>query len=141
MTFRRTLLAVVLLAFMLPPVADAQQRDLPKPPSKDPIKEQGPLESVLYQKERLQEYRREVERLRRLREMEAWDNQRRIVKREVLNVQCTWKRSSGKTVTKVFKRRVAPSCKEAIAELGRDLGGSLSADCTCTGTSPTADTP
>ncbi len=141
MTFSRTLLAVVLLALMLPHAAGAQQRSLPKPPSKDPDRSQGALESVIYQKERLEEYLREVKRARRLREMETWDNQRRIVRREVLNVHCTWKRSSGKTVTKVFKQRVAPSCEEAIADLTRDLGGSLSAECTCTGASPTADTP
>lgn len=141
MTFSRTLLAVVLLALMLPLTAGAQQRSLPKPPSKEPIRGQGPLDSVIYQKERLEEYLREVKRARRLREMEAWDNQRRIVRREVLNVHCTWKRSSGKTVTKVFKQRVAPSCEEAIADLTKDLGGSLSAECTCTGASPTADTP
>lgn len=141
MTFSRTLLAVVLLALMLPPTAGAQQHRLPKHPSKDPIKGQGPLESVIYQKERMEEYLKEVNRARRLREMEAWDNQRRVVRREVLNVHCTWKRSSGKTVTRVFKQRVAPSCEEAIADLTRDLGGSLSAECTCTGASPTADTP
>ncbi|MDA2916943.1 hypothetical protein MYX64_08915 [Nitrospinae bacterium AH_259_B05_G02_I21] len=141
MTFSRTLLAVVLLALMLPPSAGAQQRSLPKPPTKDPIEQLGPLESVIYQKERLEEYLKELERARRLREMETWDNQRRIVRREVLNVHCTWKRSSGKTVTRVFKQRVAPSCEEAIADLSKDLGGSLSAECTCTGASPTADTP
>jgi hypothetical protein len=140
-TFSRMLLAVLLLALMLPPGAGAQERGLPKPPSKDSTREQGPLDSVLYKKERMEEYRREVERARRLRDMESWDNQRRIVKREILNVHCTWKRSSGKTVTKVFKQRVAPSCKDAIDDLSRDLGGSLSADCTCTGASPTADTP
>ncbi len=141
MTFRRTLLAVVLLALVLPPTAGAQQRSLPKPPSNEADRNLGPLESVLYQKEKMEEYLKELERARRLREMETWDNQRRIVRREVLNVHCTWKRSSGKTVTKVFKQRVAPSCEEAIADLTRDLGGSLSAECTCTGASPTADTP
>ncbi|MCH6567970.1 MAG: hypothetical protein IH801_06350 [Nitrospinae bacterium] len=101
----------------------------------------GPLDQVIYRKEVEENYRKALERQRRLREMESRDNQRRIVKREILNVHCTWKRTEGKTITKVFKHRVASSCEDAIAELTSDLGGSLSAECTCTGATPTSDTP
>jgi hypothetical protein len=101
----------------------------------------GALDQVLYQKEAMEEYRRQLERQRRLREMEAWDSQRRLVKRELLNVRCVWKRPGGKTITRTFERRIAPSCADAIAELGRDLGRPLSADCSCTRTSPSLETP
>ncbi len=77
----------------------------------------------------------------RLREMEAWDNQRRLVKRQILNVHCTWKFPSGKTVEKVFKQRIAPSCDAAIKELSSDLKRPMSADCNCTGASPTGESP
>ncbi|MFQ5893172.1 MAG: hypothetical protein ACE5H5_02560 [Nitrospinota bacterium] len=140
MTVHRMILIVALLALVLPAGAGAQQRE-PIPPPNEPSRDTGPLDQVIYRKERMEEYRKEVERIRRLREMEAWDNQRRVVKRELLNVHCTWKHFKGKPITKVFKRRIAPSCKDAIAELSRDLGRPLSADCTCTGASPTAESP
>ena len=146
MTFHRMLLAVGLLALLLFAPAGAQQRSFPRPPPntiEDPeiLRRMGPLDQVIYRKEAEEQYREALDRQRRLREMESWDNQRRIVKREILNVYCTWKRTEGKTITKVFKHRVASSCEDAIAELTSDLGGSLSAECTCTGASPTSDTP
>ncbi len=146
MTFQRMLLAVGLLALLLFAPAGAQQRSFPRPPPntiEDPeiLRRMGPLDQVIYRKEVEENYRKALERQRRLREMEFRDNQRRIVKREILNVHCTWKRTEGKTITKVFKHRIASSCEDAIAELTSDLGGSLSAECTCTGASPTSDTP
>ncbi|MCH7767492.1 MAG: hypothetical protein IH828_00985 [Nitrospinae bacterium] len=146
MGFQRMLLAVGLLALLLFAPAGAQQSSFPRPPPntvEDPeiLKRMGPLDQVIYRKEVEEDYRKALERQRRLREMEFRDNQRRIVKREILNVHCTWKRTEGKTITKVFKQRVASSCEDAIAELTSDLGGSLSAECTCTGASPTSDTP
>ena len=140
------LLAVGLLALLLFAPAGAQQRSLPRPPPntiEDPesVRGLGALDQVIYRKEAEAQYREALDRQRRLREMESWDNQRRIVKREILNVHCTWKRTEGKTITKVFKHRVASSCEDAIAELTSDLGGSLSAECTCTGATPTSDTP
>jgi len=146
LTFQRMLLAVGLLALLLFAPAGAQQSSSPRPPPntvEDPeiLKRMGPLDQVIYRKEVEEDYRKALERQRRLREMEFRDNQRRIVKREILNVHCTWKRTEGKTITKVFKQRVASSCEDAIAELTSDLGGSLSAECTCTGASPTSDTP
>ena len=146
MDFQRILLAVGLLALLLFAPAGAQQSSSPRlPPStiEDPeiLKRMGPLEQVIYRKEVEENYRKALERQRRLREMESRDNLRRIVKRKILNVHCTWKRTEGKTITKVFKHRVASSCEDAIAELTSDLGGSLSAECTCTGASPTSDTP
>ncbi len=146
MGFQRMLLAVGLLALLLFAPAGAQQRSFPRPPPntiEDPeiLRRMGPLDQVIYRKEVEENYRKALERQRRLREMEFRDNQRRIVKREILNVHCTWKRTEGKTITKVFKQRVASSCEDAIAELTSDLGGSLSAECTCTGASPTSDTP
>lgn len=146
MGFQRMLLAVGLLALLLFAPAGAQQSSSPRPPPntvEDPeiLKRMGPLDQVIYRKEVEEDYRKALERQRRLREMEFRDNQRRIVKREILNVHCTWKRTEGKTITKVFKQRVASSCEDAIAELTSDLGGSLSAECTCTGASPTSDTP
>ena len=146
MGFQRMLLAVGLLVLLLFAPAGAQQSSSPRPPPntvEDPeiLKRMGPLDQVIYRKEVEENYRKALERQRRLREMESRDNQRRIVKREVLNVHCTWKRTEGKTITKVFKHRVASSCEDAIAELTSDLGGSLSAECTCTGASPTSDTP
>jgi len=144
--FQRMLLAVGLLVLLLFAPAGAQQSSSPRPPPntvEDPeiLKRMGPLDQVIYRKEVEEDYRKALERQRRLREMEFRDNQRRIVKREILNVHCTWKRTEGKTITKVFKQRVASSCEDAIAELTSDLGGSLSAECTCTGASPTSDTP
>ena len=146
MTFHRMLLAVGLLALLLFAPAGAQQSSFPRPPPntiEDPeiLRRMGPLDQVIYRKEVEEQYLKALERQRRLREMESWDNQRRIVKREILNVHCTWKRTEGKTITKVFKHRVASSCEDAIAELTSDLGGSLSAECTCAGASPTSDTP
>jgi len=146
LTFHRMLLAVGLLALLLFAPAGAQQSSSPRPPPntiEDPeiLKRMGPLDQVIYRKEVEENYRKALERQRRLREMESRDNQRRIVKREILNVHCTWKRTEGKTITKVFKHRIASSCEDAIAELTSDLGGSLSAECTCTGASPTSDTP
>ncbi len=146
MDFQRMLLAVGLLALLLFAPAGAQQSSPPRPPPntiEDPeiLKRMGPLEQVIYRKEVEENYRKALERQRRLREMESRDNLRRIVKREILNVHCTWKRTEGKNITRVFKQRVASSCEDAIAELTSDLGGSLSAECTCTGASPTSDTP
>lgn len=146
MGFQRMLLAVGLLALLLFAPAGAQQSSFPSPPPntiEDPeiLRGLSPLGQVIYRKEVEEDYRKALERQRRLREMEFRDNQRRIVKREILNVHCTWKRTEGKTITKVFKQRVASSCEDAIAELTSDLGGSLSAECTCTGASPTSDTP
>ena len=146
MGFQRMLLAVGLLALLLFAPAGAQQRSFPRPPPntiEDPeiLRRMGPLDQVIYREEAEEQYREALDRQRRLREMESWDNQRRIVKREILNVHCTWKRTEGKTITKVFKQRVASSCEDAIAEMTSDLGGSLSAECTCTGASPTSDTP
>ncbi len=146
MDFQRMLLAVGFLTLLLFAPAGAQQSSSPRPPPntlEDPelLKRMGPLDQVIYRKEAEEAYRESLERQRRLREMESRDNLRRIVKREILNVHCTWKRAEGKTITKIFKHRVASSCEDAIAELTSDLGGSLSAECTCTGASPTSDTP
>ncbi len=146
MDFQRILLAVGLLALLLFAPARAQQSSSPRPPSninEDPeiLRPMDPLDQAIYRKEAEEAYRESLVRQRRLREMESRDNQRRVVKQEVLNVHCTWKRTEGKTITKVFKHRVASSCEDAIAELTSDLGGSLSAECTCTGATPTSDTP
>ena len=146
MAYLRGLPALLLIALLLPLPAGAQQsgslppdtpKYVPAPVSPEKI---HPLEELIYRKEREEEAREEVERKRRLREMEAKDNQRRLVKRQLMNVQCTWKFDGGKTVTKVFKRRIAPSCEKAISDLSSDLKRPLSADCSCTGASPVAST-
>ncbi len=96
-----------------------------------------PLDAIYYRKEMMEEYLKERDRKRRMRQMESWDNQRRTVKRRLMDVHCTWKRPGGKTLTKVFKKRVAPSCDAAVEDLSRDLKRPLSAECECTGASPT----
>lgn len=100
-----------------------------------------PLEQIYYKKEIEQEYREALERDKRMREMEAWDTQRKLVKRELLDVHCVWKRPDGREIKKVFEKRIAANCDAAIADLSRDLGKPLSADCSCTHTSPVAENP
>lgn len=144
MSFRRLVIYLVLVGLLLPAAAVAQQAKLPPSPEDDPdevYRKMHHLDAIYYQKEMKEEYREERDRLRKMREMEALDNQRRLVKRQMLDIHCTWKRPSGKTLTKVFKKRVASSCDAAIGELSSDLSGPLTADCNCTGASPTEESP
>ncbi len=138
------LAALAFLGLLLQAPAGAQQAPpAPKPPEipQEKLEKMGPLETVIYKKEMEEEYRKTLERQRRWREMEAWDNQRRLVKRKMLDVQCTWSRPGGKKITKVFKQRVAETCEAALADLSRDLGRPLSADCSCSGSSPPGTGP
>jgi hypothetical protein len=141
--FRRLVIYLVLVGLLLPAAGAAQQAKLPPSPEEDPeaYEKMHHLDAIIYQKEMKEEYVKQRERLRKMREMEALDNQRRLVKRQMLDIHCTWKRPSGKTLTKVFKKRVAPSCDAAIGELSSDLSGPLTADCKCTGASPTEESP
>jgi hypothetical protein len=131
----------VLLSLILPLAIHPQEVRKAPEIDEETRKRMGPLDSVIYKKEYQEEYRKELERERRLREMEAWDGQRRLVKRQIMNVHCTWKFPSGKTVTKTFERRIAPSCEEALKELSSDLKKPLTADCSCKGSSPKAENP
>ncbi len=143
MGFHRLWIFLLLACLFLPATGVAQQSGPLPDPEADPeaYKRMHPLDAIYYRKEMMEEYVKERERKRRMRQMESWDNQRRMMKRQVLDVHCTWKRPGGKNLTKVFKKRVAPSCDAAVEDLSRDLGRPLSADCECTGTSPTEKTP
>lgn len=141
MKIRKILASVVLLALVLPGSGLAQQMGEPPPVEPEDLKQMHPLDQIYYEKERKQEYIEQLERNRRMREMESWDNQRRLVKRQLLDVKCTWKFSEDKSVTKVFKKRTAPTCEAAIKELSQDLNRPLSADCSCQNVSPVAEVP
>lgn len=141
MRFLRTAICLVLVGLVLSAAVWAQEaRKAPKIDEEE-YRRMAPLDAVIYEKERQEEYIKEMERQRRLREMEAWDNQRRLVQRRILNVHCTWELPSGKTVEKVFEHRVAASCEDALKELASDLNQPLSADCSCKGASPTEENP
>lgn len=141
MRIRQILALVFLLALILPASGLAQQTGGPPPVEPEDLQHMNPLDQIYYEKERKLEYIEQLERNRRMREMETWDNQRRLVKRQLFDVKCTWKLSEGKSVTKVFKKRTAPTCEAAIKELSQDLNRPLSADCGCENVSPVAEVP
>lgn len=143
MGFRRLMVCLLLACFLFPAVGAAQQSGPPIKQEDDPeaFKGMHPLDAIYYRKEMEEEYRKEREKQRKMRQMESLDNQRRLVKRQMLDVHCTWNRPGGKTLSKVFKKRIAATCEAAIEDLSRDLKKPLSADCKCRGANPTGETP